>query len=323
MPKHFKPIELNGLKTYPLSERKSKVAAADFAKPWKEGSKFKSFMESLPNILAGSDIKAVISSIARAAGDKRTVVIGMGAHVIKVGLNPVMIDLMERGIVTAVAMNGAGIIHDFELAMTGRTSEDVAASIGSGSFGMAHETGAFLSEAIIKAKEKSAGLGESVGMAMIEKQFPFLDKSILAAGARLGVPVTVHVAIGTDIIHMHPEFDPEAAGWATHIDFRIFASVLATLDRGVYLNIGSAVILPEVFLKAITLVRNLGHHAEDFTTVNMDFIRQYRPTTNVVNRPTAGGGRGFNLVGHHEIMLPLIAAGVIEQLNASKCKERS
>ncbi len=238
----------------------------------------------------------------------------MGAHVIKVGLNPVVIDLMERGIITAVAMNGAGIIHDSELAMAGQTSEDVSASIGNGSFGMAHEINSFLSDAIHKAGQKSSGLGETIGLAMIEGNLPFLDQSILAAGARLGIPVTVHVAFGTDIIHMHPGFDPNAAGAATHIDFRTFASVIATLEGGIYLNVGSAVILPEVFLKAVTLVRNLGHNLDNFTTVNMDFIRHYRPITNVVNRPTARGGQGFDLTGHHEIMLPLIAAGVIEEI---------
>ncbi len=238
----------------------------------------------------------------------------MGAHVIKVGLNPVVIDLMERGIITAVAMNGAGIIHDFEIAMTGRTSEDVSVSIGNGAFGMARETCDFLCDAIKRAGEKSQGLGEAVGLAILEKNLPFMDKSILAAGARLGIPVTVHVAIGTDIIHMHPGFDPEAAGGASHRDFKIFASVVATLEEGVYMNVGSAVILPEVFLKAITLVRNLGNKVDNFTTVNMDFIQQYRPMVNVVNRPTARGGAGINLVGHHEIMLPLIAAGVIEQI---------
>ena len=290
------------------------MSASDFASTWEKGSYFKDFIGSLPDILAGNHIKRVISSIATAFKNDKTVVLAMGAHVIKVGLNPVVIDFMERGIITAVAMNGAGIIHDFEIAMTGRTSEDVSVSIGSGAFGMARETCDFLSNAIKRAREKSQGLGEAVGMAILEKNLPFMDKSILATGARLGIPVTVHVAIGTDIIHMHPEFDPEAAGGASHRDFKIFASVVATLEEGVYMNVGSAVILPEVFLKAITLVRNLGNKVDNFTTVNMDFIQQYRPMVNVVNRPTARGGAGINLVGHHEIMLPLIAAGVIEQI---------
>jgi len=314
MSKTFKPIDLSRVKTYPLSERKSRVSSSDFAKAWQKGSYFKEFLDSLPDVLAGSHIKTVISSIATAFKNKKTIVFAMGAHVIKVGLNTVVVDLMERGIITAVAMNGAGIIHDSELAMAGQTSEDVAASIGNGSFGMAHEINSFLSDAIHKAGQKSSGLGETIGLAMIEGNLPFLDQSILAAGARLGIPVTVHVAFGTDIIHMHPGFDPNAAGAATHIDFRIFASVIATLEGGIYLNVGSAVILPEVFLKAVTLVRNLGHNLDNFTTVNMDFIRHYRPIANVVNRPTARGGQGFDLTGHHEIMLPLIAAGVIEEI---------
>ena len=314
MSKSFKPIDLSRVKTYPLSGRKSKVSTDDFARAWEKGSSFEDFLEALPAILAGDHIRSVISAIATAFQKEKVVVLGMGAHVIKVGLNPVVIDLMERGIVTAVAMNGAGIIHDMELAMSGRTSEDVEASIGNGTFGMAQETCAFLSSAVKKAAKDSLGLGEAVGSTMIEEQLPLLDKSIFAAGVRLGIPVTVHVAIGTDIIHMHPEFDPEKTGGATHRDFRLFASVISALQEGVYLNVGSAVILPEVFLKAVTLVRNMGHHMENFTTVNMDFIQHYRPMTNVVSRPTATGGQGFNLVGHHEIMVPLIAAGVIEKI---------
>ncbi|MCP4111806.1 MAG: hypothetical protein GY749_40820 [Desulfobacteraceae bacterium] len=309
----FEPIDLSKLKTYSLSDRKSKVSTDDFAKTWKKGAGFKYFLDTLPNILAASDIKEVISSVATAYLNKKTVVFAMGAHVIKVGLNPIVIDLMERGIITAVAMNGAGIIHDFEIALTGQTSEDVAASLGDGAFGMARETCGFLCSAIKKAGQESLGLGQAVGLSMLENKLPFTDKSILATGSRLGIPVTVHIAIGTDIIHMHSEFDPKEAGGASHRDFRTYSSVISSLEGGVYMNIGSAVILPEVFLKAVTVVRNLGHQVENFTTVNMDFMRHYRPMTNVVNRPVAKGGKGFNLVGHHEIMLPLICAGVIEQ----------
>jgi len=272
-------------------------------------------LERLPSLLAADDLKAVVASIAAATRKNKTIALGMGAHVIKVGLNPILIDLMQRGVVTAVAMNGAGIIHDLELAMQGQTSEDVAASLGDGSFGMARETGEFLNRAISTAGKTEIGLGQAVGDAILAADFPHQDKSLLAACARLNVPATVHVALGTDIIHMHPGFDAAAAGEASHRDFKIFASVVATLEQGVYLNVGSAVIMPEVFLKATTLVRNLGSRLEDFTTVNMDFIRHYRPLTNVVHRPTSGGGRGFNLVGHHEIMLPLLAAGVIELLD--------
>lgn len=314
MEKKFEPIDLSGVKTYPLSQRKSKVSTDAFGETWQKGYSFKDFLNGLPDILAGNHLKTVISSTAKAFRENKTIVFAMGAHVIKVGLNPIVIDLMERGIITAVAMNGAGIIHDLELAMAGQTSEDVSASIGDGTFGMAHETGAFLCDAIRRAGKTSKGLGESIGAAMIEKKLPFLEHSILATGCRLGIPVTVHVAFGTDIIHMHPGFDAKATGETTHIDFRTFASVVSTLEKGVYFNVGSAVILPEVFLKAVTLARNLGHRLNDFTTVNMDFIRQYRPMTNVVDRPTADGGQGFHLTGHHEIMLPLIAAGIIETI---------
>lgn len=313
--KKIAPIDLSKLKTYPLGSRKSKVAVTDFATPWKQGDRFTTFLDSLPSILAADDLQAVIAAIVTAAREQKSIALGMGAHVIKVGLNPILIDLIQRGIITAVAMNGAGIIHDLELAMQGQTSEDVAASLGDGSFGMARETGEFLSQAIRTAGDKEIGLGLAVGKAILAADLPYQDKSLLAACARLNIPATVHVALGTDIIHMHPGFDAAAAGEASHRDFRIFASVVATLEQGVYLNVGSAVIMPEVFLKATTLVRNLGSKLENFTTVNMDFIRHYRPMTNVVHRPTSGGGHGYNLVGHHEIMLPLLAAGIIELLD--------
>ena len=315
MPKTFKPIDLTNLKTYPLSERKSKVVASDFANIHKKGISFEEFLNNLPHILAGSDIRAVISAIVKACKRKKTIFLGMGAHVIKVGLNPVVIDLMERGVITAVAMNGAGIIHDLELAVSGKTSEDVGDSLKNGSFGMAQETAVYLGNAVRLAEEKTMGLGAPVGQTIINKKLPLKHLSILAAGARLSIPVTVHVAFGTDIIHIHPEFDPKLTGEATHKDFRIFASVVSTLEQGVYLNVGSAVILPEVFLKALTLARNLGNPLKHFTTANMDFIQHYRPMTNVVNRPTLSGGKGYHLAGHHELMLPLIAAGVIEQLD--------
>jgi hypothetical protein len=317
MPKRFDPIDLEKVKTYSLSDRKSNVSSVDFARIWKKGSSYKDFLDRLPNILAGNQIKAVIAALAAAARKKKTIVLGMGAHVIKVGLNPVIIDLMDRGIITGVAMNGAGIIHDLEVAMTGQTSEDVAATIDDGSFGMAQETCAFLGEALEKSNLNAEGLGQTVGRAIVDHQLPLADQSILAAGYRLGIPVTVHVAIGTDIIHMHPGFDPAMTGKASHRDFRLFTSLVASLECGVYLNVGSAVILPEIFLKAVTLARNLGHTLDNFMTVNLDFNRHYRPLTNVIQRPTARGGTGINLVGHHEILLPMIAAGLIEELDAA------
>ncbi len=317
MPKKFDPIDLKDVKTYPLSDRESKVSSADFAGVWEKGGSYKKFLERLPNILSGNDIKAVIAGVAEAARQNKTVIFGMGAHVIKVGLNPIIIDLMQRGIITGVAMNGAGIIHDLEVALAGQTSEDVAASIDDGSFGMAGETADFLNQALSQSDKGTFGLGQSIGRAIMSNQLPQVEHSILAAGWRLDIPVTVHVAIGTDIIHMHPQFDPAKAGQTSHRDFRILTSMVGSLEGGVYLNVGSAVVLPEVFLKAVTLARNLGHTLDRFMTVNIDFIRHYRPLTNVIQRPTAKGGTGINLVGHHEILLPLIAAGIIEELDAA------
>jgi deoxyhypusine synthase len=310
----FKPLNQKQLKTYPLSKRKSKVILNDFAKPWVKGSDFKTFLESLPNILAGTHLVDVISAVAKAFLNQKTVVLGMGAHVIKVGLGPIIIDLMERGVVSALALNGAGIIHDLELALSGKTSEDVDASLDQGHFGMASDTCDFYNQSIEKWDRRAKGLGQRIGKAIIDNSLPHQEDSILAAGARLGIPVTIHVAFGTDILHMHPAFNPEQTGKATYADFQTFAAVVATLENGVYLNIGSAVILPEIFLKAVTLARNLGYPLKRFTTVNMDFIQHYRPTTNVVNRPTAKGGKGYTLVGHHEILIPLLAAGIIEQI---------
>ena len=310
-----KPIDLSSLKTYPLASRKSKVDRTDFAHPWKADGSLKNFLQQLPNILAAKDFRGVVSAIAKAHKGGKSVMTAMGAHVIKVGLSPVVIDMMERGIITAIAMNGAGIIHDLELAMIGRTSEEVLEGLEHGAFGMAQETADFLNRAMSKASREALGLGQAVGQAIIQEDLPFGKDSIFAAAARLDIPATVHVAIGTDIIHIHPGFDPEAAGKASHLDFRLFSSLVAALENGVYMNIGSAVILPEVFLKALTLARNMGHKVEQFTAVNMDFIRHYRSTTNVVERPTSMGGVGYTLIGHHEIMLPLLAAAVIERLS--------
>jgi hypothetical protein len=239
----------------------------------------------------------------------------MGAHAIKVGLNPVILDLMDRRVISGLAMNGAGIIHDAELAMVGHTSEDVAAEIGKGDFGMAEETGMFLNAAITEGAEQGLGLGRSVGAMLIKEGFSNNRYSLLARAYELDIPVTVHVAVGTDTIHFHPNVDGPAIGKTSLLDFRIFARLVSMLEGGVFINLGSAVIMPEVFLKALSLVRNLGHEVRDITTVNMDFNRHYRPMTNVVSRPTLEGGKGYNLVGHHEIMFPLLAAAVIEGLS--------
>lgn len=309
------PISLSKIKTYSLKERSSKVKVGDFAEPWTPGGSFNEWLESLPKILSAQDFREIVDRIIKTARNGRTLLLAMGAHPIKVGLNPVILELLDRGIITGVAMNGAGIIHDAELAMEGATSEDVAAEIGEGRFGMAEETGRFLNEAIKEGAGKGLGLGKAVGTMLLREGFPFNHLSILARACELDIPVTVHVAMGTDIIHVHPSVDGGAIGSASHRDFRIFARLVSDLQGGVFINLGSAVILPEVFLKALSLVRNLGHEVNNFTTVNMDFIRHYRPMTNVVNRPTLGGGKGYNLVGHHEIMFPLLAAAVIEGLD--------
>jgi len=313
----WKPISLDGVHTYPLAGRRSRVKCEDFGKPWTVGGNFDSWLRSLPDILAVRDFRSAVASIVRSVETGRMVLMAMGAHVIKVGLNPVIIDLMERGIIRGIAMNGACIIHDTEIAMAGHTSEDVATHLGEGKFGMAQEPAVFLNEAITEGAEAGVGLGAAVGSKLSGRKFPHIGKSILARAFELNVPVTVHVAIGTDTIHFHPSVDGASLGKATHLDFRLFASLVSQLEGGVFINIGSAVIMPEVFLKALSLARNLGYGVKKFTTLNMDFIRQYRPMTNVVQRPTLEGGEGYFLVGHHEIMLPLLAAAVAEGLRGS------
>jgi len=309
----MKKLDTSRIKTYSLKDRPSKVQIGDFAKPHQPGASFRDFFSSLPNILGAQHLKDVVAALVQARKDQRPVMLGMGAHAIKVGLSPVIIDLMERGIITSLSLNGAGIIHDFELAFVGQTSEDVDKEILSGAFGMAEETGSMLNQAIASASGDE-GIGACVGRMIHAGKFPYKDNSLLAAGHRLNVPITVHVAIGTDIIHMHPSFDGRALGAAAHRDFLAFCALVSELEGGAYINLGSAVLLPEIFLKAVTLCRNLGHPLQHFTTVNMDFVQHYRPNTNVVRRPTQGGGRGFALTGHHEIMIPLLAAALIEQI---------
>jgi hypothetical protein len=276
-----------------------------------------SWFTFLPRILAGNDFRAVVDRLARAARNKRMILLAMGAHAIKVGLSPHIVDLMERGIVRGLAMNGAGIIHDTEVAMVGHTSEDVAARLGSGQFGMADEPARLINEAIQEGARQDMGLGEALGAKLVKDKLPHHALSLLGRAYDLGVPVTVHVAIGTDTIHFHPSADGASLGKASHQDFRLFATLISKLEGGMFINLGSAVILPEIFLKALSLVRNLGHDVKRFTTLNMDFIRHYRPMTNVVSRPTLEGGEGFSLVGHHEILFPLLAAAVIERLEGN------
>ncbi len=311
--KRWEPLSFEGVKRRSIGERASKVREGDLATPLKKGASLREFLEGLPDILGARDLIALAKEIGESRKKGRPVILGMGAHVIKTGLSPVIIDLMEEDIITGVAMNGAGIVHDFELALAGKTSEDVDREIDEGMFGMTEETGKILNSAIKRGVERGYGIGEAVGREILES-CPNREISILAAGVRLNKPVTVHVALGTDIIHIHPEVDGKAIGEGGMRDFRIFCGLVKDLEGGAYINAGSAVILPEVFLKALTLVRNLGYRVERFVTANMDFIQHYRPLTNVVRRPTKKGGKGFSLTGHHEIMLPLLAAAVKEYM---------
>jgi hypothetical protein len=314
-PRRERRLSLDGVRTYTLASRPSKVGVDLFGRPHVKGAPLTTFLDSLPRILAGDTLRALASRILRAREGGKPILWGIGAHVIKTGLSPILIDLMERGFVTGLAMNGAGIVHDFEIAVAGKTSEEVADSLGSGAFGMARETGEEVNRAITRGVRRGLGLGAAVGTHLLRARPPHARMSLLANACRLGIPVTVHVAIGTDIVHMHPACDPAAVGRGSHLDFRAFAALVAQLGGGgVYLNVGSAVVLPEVFLKAVTLARNLGHQLRGFTTANLDFIQGYRPTTNVVDRPTRGAGRGFRLTGHHEILVPLLAAALIEGL---------
>jgi hypothetical protein len=305
------PIDLTGLKTVSLAERGGKVKQADFARPYKAGSGIASFMASLPHILAGDSLRAVVNAIAVARTKQKPIIWGMGGHVIKCGLAPVLIDLMRRGLATAFAMNGSASIHDFEIALAGQTSEDVEAVLPDGRFGAAEETGREWNAAL----KADMGAGEALGYAL-NRLGPDAHRqdSLLLQAWLAKVPVTVHIAIGTDTPHTHPAASAAILGSATHHDFRLFCSLVAALNHGgVYINAGSAVVMPEVFLKAVSCVRNLGQELRDFTTVNLDFLQHYRPRVNVVERPHAqAGGHGYALTGHHEIMIPLIAAALIE-----------
>jgi len=313
MPFPYEEFDLSGVRTYPLASRASKAHAADFARPVERGGSFKAWFDSLPAILGAQDLRRVVQAIVDARARGGGVVWGLGAHVIKTGVSPVLVDLMRRGYVSALAMNGAGIIHDFEIALSGATSEDVDESLRPGRFGMAEETAVLLNEAIEHGNERGEGLGQAVAAFLADRNPPHADRSLAVAAHRLGIPLTVHVALGTDITHMHPAASGAAIGAASLRDFRYFTSCVARLGGGVYLNCGSAVILPEVFLKAVALARNQGHALDNMTTVNIDFLRMYRPQTNVVTRPVAGtSGAGISLVGHHEVLVPLIAAAIIE-----------
>jgi hypothetical protein len=323
------PQSLERIRTYALRKRKSKVTVKEFARsPRVEKAKsrrggpptIKGLVESFPRILAGNDFRAVIAAIARARAQRRAILWGIGGHVIKVGLAPVLIDLMRRSYVSGIAMNGAALVHDFEIALVGNTSEDVEAVLGAGEFGMAEETGLYLNEIAVGAARSGIGLGEAAGKLLASPRLgaKHLSASVLAAAYRARVPVTVHLAIGTDIPHMHPSVDGAALGAATHHDFRLFCALVRRMQPGgVYLNWGSAVVLPEVFLKAVSVARNLGSKLAPITTANFDFIQHYRPQQNVVKRPTLGAGsKGYALTGHHEILLPLLAAALLSARRA-------
>ena len=314
------PLTFGAVHTYPLSSRKSKVSVRDFAKPTTGNASLTKFLDSLPNFLAAQDLRHLLAAIHRARKQRAPILWGIGGHVIKVGLGPVLIDLMKRGFVSSIAMNGAALVHDFEIALAGNTSEDVEAGLGAGQFGMAAETGQYINEIAKLAHRIRIGYGEAAGQFLSSGIIPVkhANSSVLVAAHKHRIPVTIHLAIGTDIPHMHPAASGAALGDATHHDFRLFCALVEQMHPGgVYLNWGSAVLLPEVFLKAVSVVRNLGVPLRPITTANFDFIQHYRPLQNVVRRPTASarGSRGpeshgYAITGHHELLLPLVAAAL-------------
>jgi len=311
----LQPIDFTRLKTVPLAARGGKVRVEDFAAPYARGSGVRGWLDSLPKILAAGSFRSVVEALVKARARGKPIIWGLGGHVIKCGLAPVLVDLMQRGYAGAFSMNGSAAIHDFEIALAGFTSEDVEAVLPDGRFGAAEETGREMNQAIACGDRDGIGIGEALGRALTtDGRAPHADRSLLAAAYQRSVPVTVHVAMGTDTPHTHAAAEPAAIGRATHYDFRLFCTLVAGLNEGgVYLNVGSAVVMPAVFLKAVSAGRNLGHPLANFTTVNFDFLQHYRPRVNVVERPHAGsGGRGYGITGHHEIMLPLLAAALIE-----------
>lgn len=307
------PLGLESVTTYPLASRPSKVSLNDFARPIDENSSTQDFLSSLPNILGVQSLRSVAAQIRRAKQLGKPIIWGLGGHVVKVGLSPVILDLMNRGFVSAIAANGSVLVHDAEIAIAGSTSEDVDATLGEGAFGAAEETGRLLNTAAIQASRDGIGLGEALGRALSALEPKYQNYSLLCGAYQSRIPFTAHVTVGGDITHFHPSANGAALGEASHQDFRLLAELVRRMNGGgVYLNIGSAVVLPELFLKAVTLVRNLGHELADITTANFDFVQSYRPLTNVVRRPTAAGaGQGYSITGHHELNIPLLAAELI------------
>ena len=315
MKKNLKPIDMSSVKTYPLQDRINKVSVNDFATLPELETDLSPFLESLPKILKGQDFLALVDDIVTAFRREKPVIVMMGGHIIKCGLSPLLIALAEQGIITSFAFNGASSIHDFEIALIGETSEDVSAYLQSGQFGMWEETGKLMNEAIQNAAGTGIGMGEALGKKLIALDAPYNAYSLLAAGIQHDIPITVHVAIGTDIIHQHPSANGAAIGETSFTDFRLLTELVTQLeDGGVVLNFGSAVILPEVFLKALTIARNLGHTVSRFTAADFDMIQQYRPIENVVKRPTEMGGKGYSFTGHHELMIPLLVQAVLSHI---------
>jgi deoxyhypusine synthase len=310
----LRPLELDRVKTYPLESRHSKVKLQDFSSPLNSDSSLDDFLDSLPNVLAVQSLRQITARIQRARELKKPIIWGIGGHVIKTGLTPIIVDLMKRGYLSAIAANGSVLVHDSEIAMVGSTSEDVDATLSEGVFGGAEETAQLLNGAARDGAKDQIGLGEAVGRALLSRNPKHHDYSLLCNAYESKIPFTAHITIGGDIAHFHPNFDGAALGATSHTDFRLLAELVKRMDGGgVYLNIGSAVVLPEVFLKCVTLVRNLGHILTDITTANFDFIQSYRPLTNVVRRPTENGaGHGYSITGHHELNIPLLAALLIK-----------
>jgi hypothetical protein len=314
MRKNYQPADLAKLKTASIFERHSKVVIAQFCKLPAPSPKWREFLNSLPEVLAGVGLRDLVNAIVKARKEDRHVILAMGAHVIKCGLSPVVIDLMKRRIITAVAATGATAVHDYEISLAGRTSEDVEMEIERGGFGTSRETAEALAKAAIEGAQQKTGFGKALGDLITRSKNPHRDLSILAAGARLGIPVTIHVAFGTDVFQIHDCLDPAALGISTHTDFKIFCGIISQLEGGVFLNVGSAVILPEVFLKSLAFARARGAKVKNFTTCNMDMIRHYRPEKNVLERPK---GKGISIIGHHEINLPLLRLLILSNIGTT------
>ena len=312
--------DLSAVRTVPIAQRANKLRAEECASPPGQDHSFGAFLRSLPDQLVARDFLRVAAAIAGAARSNHAVVVMLGGHVIKTGLSPIIIDLIRQGIVTHLAMNGAAAIHDYEIARWGGTSEDVVSGLRDGTFGMAEETGREMNDAFRLGLSERWGMGESVARALEIRELAYPDLSVLLAAQRAGVPVTVHAAIGAEIIHQHPTADGAAIGETSHRDFRRLAASLPALhDGGVVLNLGSAVVMPEVFLKALTIARNIGGgKPTTFTTCDMDMVRHYRPRVNVVQRPIIDGGEGFEITGHHEIMVPLLCWAIREMLSSNR-----